>query len=253
MVSKKITIELTETQLHNINSILTMGGYEHQNADLVRATLPKELQSEGSMALPKEIDVDYLIVKGSVGDRGRYGSSAFLKMFEKVAKKHPAVAKEYIGKLFLPAKKRGFGFTADFRKSIASIGLKHNILPDSGKIYYVRTFSSSGTNEQWVMSNLKSGNLPDSAWDILAKSKRYNVASYIIQHGPENVLPIVIGNIPKVTRAYGGLYDYATKKNYTTGYLEYLFEHRVAIINGKAKKWDPIRPHNWVIKQKKIK
>ena len=100
-MSNKITIELTEAQLSNLNSIISIAGLAHQNPVLVRSTLPEKLQVDGSYAVPNEIDVDYLITKGSIGDRGAYGSDAFIRMFERVAKKHPVVAKEYIEKLFL--------------------------------------------------------------------------------------------------------------------------------------------------------
>jgi hypothetical protein len=251
-MSNKITIELTEAQLSNLNSIISIAGLAHQNPVLVRSTLPEKLQVDGSYAVPNEIDVDYLITKGSIGDRGAYGSDAFIRMFERVAKKHPVVAKEYIEKLFLPANKREFTFTADFRKGIAAIGLKHDILPDSAKLYYIKTFAYSETNEDWVMTHIRNGNIPDSAWDILAKSKRYKVCKTVIEKGPENILPVVATTIPNISRdkIYGAPYDYKTSTYLAVEYLEYLFEHRIAVVNKKISNWSPLNPYSWMAARK---
>lgn len=249
-LSDKITIEFTQDQIDNLNTIIQLGTSEHQNPELVRNSLPKVLTKGNQYKIPdEEPDVSFLIIMGSIGDRGRYGSGSFVTMFKKFAKKHPKVAKEYLAKMFAPAGTRGFSFTADFRKDIARVGLEEDVLPDEAKLYYVKSFATRGSNSDWVIRNLKEGNMPDAAWDIVAKSKRKSVLEFAILNGPENVLPMIIGQIPNLTLdGRRTSYRAEERKRESIAYLEYLLEHRIDFINGRVEMFNPMHQGQYIYK-----
>lgn len=248
-MSDKITIELTQEQLDNLNTVIELGTGQHQNSDLVKKSFPKELRQGNQYKIPaEEPDEDFLIIMGSIGDRGRYGSGGFTEMFKKFVKSHPEAAKKYLERMFKPAKDRGFYFTADFRKTVARIGLEADVLPDNAKMYYVKTFATKGSNASWVIRNLKEGNMPDKAWDVVARSKRKSVIEFAIRNGPDNVLPLVIGQIPNMVDDSRYSYRRGERLQESKAYLEYMFEHRVDFINGRVDKFNPMNESTYIYK-----
>jgi len=249
-MSDKISIELTQDQLDNINAVLMIGIREMKDAKILTDSFPKEISLKHDWKVPEDPGVDFLIRKGLLADTGHYGASRlFLDMFSRMLDSHPDVCRAYLDKLFLAAKKRGFGFSSEFRKGVAIRALDKDLLPDSGKLYYIKTYATSGSNGDWVHRNLAAGNLPGSAWDIIARSKNVEVITYTINNCPENVLPMVLGGITKVSttgRSYNSRRD-------PKGYLEYLYNERINHINSKSKERFKAESHStWYWGQEKI-
>ena len=245
---EKVNLELTKEQYENIKTLVALGMRDLDNVNFIRETLPKSLKGEISYSIPKNPDVNFLVRRGVLNNNRNGTTEKFKKLMNKVFDEHPEVAKEYVELLFKSAKVRKFSFTSNFRKDICEIALKKNVLPDVAKLYYVRSFSSSGSNETWVKDNLNTGNLPDNTWDLLAKSKRFDVLYYVISKGPIDILPMLVANIANVkTTGYRRTKRFDVK--YASGYLQFLFNERIIAEKAK-KKFIPVSYYNWEYKHR---
>jgi hypothetical protein len=232
----KIVLELSKEQLESINTVLSVGFDNLKGQGPFKEFWPKEFTAKSYLSPPKDITVDSLLRYGILYDslKGRWGITEFVKYLKKIIKDgHGEVFQAYVAKLFLPSKDREFTFNADFRKGVSSLAEELNLLPVEGKMYYVTSWASKGSNGDWVKKNLNRDNLPNEAWDYLSASKRASVLEYMICHGPEDVLPMIIPNIKNVNC---DLYY----EEYIHEYLEYLVELRTDFINGRIPKFKPM-------------